>query len=51
MDTTHYTASQIAEYIFAIILVLLLINRFGREASNWVLKMLYDFFIQHHMKF
>jgi hypothetical protein len=51
MVTTHYTATQIAEYIFAILLVLLFLNRFGREISNWVLKVLYDIFIQHHMKF
>ena len=47
MVTNQYNATQMIEYTIALMLVILLLSRFGRDAAAWVLKMLYDLFIQH----
>jgi len=48
MVTNHYNVTKMAEYTIALMLVILLLSRFGREVAAWVLKILYDFFIQHN---
>lgn len=47
MVTTQYNVTKMVEYTIALMLVILFLSRFGREAAAWILKMLYDLFIQH----
>ncbi|MFZ1527203.1 MAG: hypothetical protein WAT19_00495 [Ferruginibacter sp.] len=48
MNPAYKTSPDLAAYGFAIMLALLLLQRFGKGAAAWVLNKLYEFFIQNN---
>jgi len=45
MLTTEKRKSQILAYWFALMLVFIILGRYGTEAIEWIITRLYEFFI------
>ena len=48
MTTIEKTPADVIFYWAALLIVFALVGRYGRQAMEWFIMKLYEFFIQHH---